>query len=56
MNYAVEIGSGAMIYISNFIKIVSAILKLIRGIQKHKDIMMISQVLSYFFNIRKVGY
>jgi hypothetical protein len=32
MKHAVEMGSGAMIYISNFIEIGSAIYKLIRGI------------------------
>jgi hypothetical protein len=32
MNYAIEMGSGAMIYIPSFIKIGSAIQKLIRGI------------------------
>jgi hypothetical protein len=31
MKYAVEMGSGAMIYIPSFIKIGSAIKKLIRG-------------------------
>jgi hypothetical protein len=32
MNYAVKMGSGAMIFIPSFIKIGSAIQKLIRGI------------------------
>jgi hypothetical protein len=32
MKYAVEIGSGAMIYIPSFIKFGSAIQKLIKGI------------------------
>jgi hypothetical protein len=31
MNYAVEMGSGAMIYIATFIKIDSSIRRLIRG-------------------------
>jgi hypothetical protein len=38
MNYAVEMGSGAMIYIPNFIMISLAIQKLIRGdTQTHKQ-------------------
>jgi hypothetical protein len=40
--YAVEIGSGAMIYIPSFIKIGSGIQKLIRGIHRHTDSMVIS--------------
>jgi hypothetical protein len=35
MKYAVEMGSGCMIYISSFINTDSAIQKLIRGIQIH---------------------
>jgi hypothetical protein len=35
MEYAVEIGSGAMIYIPSFIKIGSAIPKLLRGTHGH---------------------
>jgi hypothetical protein len=38
MNYAVEMGSGAMSYIPSFIKICSGIQKLIRGIyRQHGD-------------------
>jgi hypothetical protein len=39
MNYAVEMGSSAMIYIPNFIKIGSGIQKLLRGIyiQTHRQ-------------------
>jgi hypothetical protein len=37
MKYAVEIGSCAMIYIPNFIKIVSATQTLIRGIHTYTD-------------------
>jgi hypothetical protein len=38
MKYAVEVGSGAMIYITSFIKIGSAIRKLIRGeTQTHRQ-------------------
>jgi hypothetical protein len=37
LKYAVEMGSGAMIYIPSFIKIGSGIQKLIRGIQRHAD-------------------
>jgi hypothetical protein len=36
MKYAVEMGSGAMIYIPSFIKIASGIQKLMKGeIQRH---------------------
>jgi hypothetical protein len=38
MKYAVEMGSGAMMYILSFIKIGSAIQKLIGGIKRHTDI------------------
>jgi hypothetical protein len=37
MKYAVEMDSGAMTYISSFIKTGSAIQKLIRGIHRHTD-------------------
>jgi hypothetical protein len=37
MNYAVAMGSGAMIYIPSFIKIGSGIQKLLRGIHRHTD-------------------
>jgi hypothetical protein len=37
MKYAVEMVSGAMIYIPSFINTVSGILKLIRGIHRHTD-------------------
>jgi hypothetical protein len=37
MKYAVEMGSGAVIYIPSFIKIGSGIEKLIGGIHKHID-------------------
>jgi hypothetical protein len=39
MKYAVEMGSGAMIYIPSSIKIGLAIQKLIVGIHKHTDSM-----------------
>jgi hypothetical protein len=42
MKYAVEMGSGAMIYILSFIKIGSGILKLIRGIHRRTDNIVIS--------------
>jgi hypothetical protein len=42
MKYAVEMGSGAMIYIPSFIKISSGFPKLIGGIQRHTDSMMIA--------------
>jgi hypothetical protein len=39
MKYAVGMGSGAKIYIPSFIKIGSAIQKLIGGIHRHTDSM-----------------
>jgi hypothetical protein len=42
MKYTVEMGSGAMIHISDFIKIVSAIQKLIGRIHRHTDSMTIA--------------
>jgi hypothetical protein len=41
MKYAVEIGSGAMIYIPSFIKIGSGTRTLTRGIHRHTDSMEI---------------
>jgi hypothetical protein len=42
MKYAVEMGSGAMIYIPSFIKILPGIPKLIRGIHIQTDSMVIA--------------
>jgi hypothetical protein len=42
MKYGVEMGSHAMIYISNFVKIGSSIQKLIREIHRHTDSMVIA--------------
>jgi hypothetical protein len=42
MKYAVEIGSGVMTYIPNFIKTGSGIQKLIGGINRHTDRLVIS--------------
>jgi hypothetical protein len=42
MKYAFEMGSGAMIYIPSFIKIGSAIEKLIGGIRRQTDSMEIA--------------
>jgi hypothetical protein len=41
MKHAVEMGSGAMMYISSFIKIASGIHNLVWGIQRHTDSMVI---------------
>jgi hypothetical protein len=41
MKYAVEMGSGAMIYVPIYIKIGSGIQQLIRGIHEHSDSLMI---------------
>jgi hypothetical protein len=51
MKYAVEMGSGAMImiYIPSFIKIGSSVQKLIMGIHRHTDSMVISYAYFYFF-------
>jgi hypothetical protein len=35
LNYAVEMGSGAVIYVPSFIKIGSGVQELIRGIHRH---------------------
>jgi hypothetical protein len=42
MKYDVEMGSCAMIYIPSFIKIVSAIQKIIRGKHRHTEIIVIA--------------
>jgi hypothetical protein len=42
VKYAVEMGSGAMIYIPSFINIGSGIQKLIGGIHRHTDSMEIA--------------
>jgi hypothetical protein len=42
MKYAVEMGSVTMIHIPSFIKIVSGTQKLIGGIHRHTDNMVIS--------------
>jgi hypothetical protein len=42
MKYAVEMASGAMIYIPSFIKIASGIQKLMMGTHRHTDSMLIS--------------
>jgi hypothetical protein len=41
MKYAIEMGSGVMIYIPSFIKIGSGIQKLMGGIHRHTDSMVI---------------
>jgi hypothetical protein len=56
MRYAVEIGSGAMIYISSFIKIGLDIQKLMGGrIHGYIESMVISLAYFHSFKIRKVG-
>jgi hypothetical protein len=42
MKYAIEMGSNAMIYIPSFIKTGSAIQKLMGGIHRHTDSMVIA--------------
>jgi hypothetical protein len=53
MKYAVEMGSGAMIYAPSFIKIDPGIEKLIEGI--HRQHGGLISLLFYFLKIRKVG-
>jgi hypothetical protein len=52
VKYATEMGSDAVMYISSFIKIGSAIQKLLGG---HTDSKEIAQVYFQFFRIRKLG-
>jgi hypothetical protein len=51
MKYAVETGSGAMMYIPSFVKIGSAIQKLIRGIHRQQGDCI--SLLFIFFKINK---
>jgi hypothetical protein len=54
MKYAVEVSSGAMIYISSFIKIFSAIQKLIAGdTQTYRQHGYLISLLLFLFRIRK---
>jgi hypothetical protein len=60
MKYAVEMVSGAMIYISSFVKIGLGIQQLIGGIYKQADIQTLREhgdfiSLLLFFKKRKVG-
>jgi hypothetical protein len=50
-NYAVEMGSGAVIYVSSFIKIASGIQELIRGGDKQTQIHTDCKVISYAYSI-----
>jgi hypothetical protein len=52
MKYAIEISSGAMIFIPSFIKIGLGIQKLIRG--RHTDSIAISKAYLYFFKISRL--
>jgi hypothetical protein len=54
MKYAVEMGSGAVIYVPIFIKIGSGIQKLIGGIQRHRQQGDLISLL-FFFKIRRGG-
>jgi hypothetical protein len=49
MKYVVEMGSGVMIYIRNFIKIGSGIRRLRGGIHRHTDSLEIASYYFYFF-------
>jgi hypothetical protein len=57
MKYAVEVGSGAMIYVPSFIKIGSGIQKLTGEIRRHTETQRgdLSSLIYFFFKIRKVG-
>jgi hypothetical protein len=50
MKYAVEIGSGAMIYIQNFIKIGSAIEKSMGDTERHRQHGDCISLLLFFYN------
>jgi hypothetical protein len=55
MKYAVEMGSGAVIHIPNFINIGSDIQTFIWGIHRHTDSMAIAYAyVLLFFKIRKL--
>jgi hypothetical protein len=54
MKYAVEMGSGSMLYMSSAIKSGSVIQKLIGG-YIDTDRMVIALAYFYFFEIREVG-
>jgi hypothetical protein len=56
MKYAIEMGSGAMIYIPGFIEFGSGIQELVGGIHRHTDRMEIALAYFYFFKIKKVSY
>jgi hypothetical protein len=56
MKYAVEIGSGVMIYTLRFIKIDSGIQKLMGGIPRHRQHGDLLNLLIFVFKIRKEGY
>jgi hypothetical protein len=51
---AIEMGSGAMIYIPSFIKIGSGIQTSMVSIHRHTDSKVIAYEYFYFFKIRKV--
>jgi hypothetical protein len=55
MKYAVQMGSGAMMCIPNFIKIGSDIQKLIGRIHRHTDSIEMAQGYLHFFKIRKIS-
>jgi hypothetical protein len=54
MKYAVEMGSGSIIYVPSFIKIGSGIQNLNGGIHRNTDSMRTAGLL-LFFKIKKVG-
>jgi hypothetical protein len=49
MKYAVEMGSGAVMYIPSFIKIGSSIQNLVGEIHRHTDSKEIAYACFYFF-------
>jgi hypothetical protein len=54
MKYAVEIGSGAMIYIPSLIKIGSVIQKLMGIHRHHGDLVSLLNFLAYFPYFKKI--
>jgi hypothetical protein len=57
MKYAVEMGSGAMIYIPSFVKTGSGVQKFMEGIYRHTQTAWWSHKPTFiFFKIKKLGY
>jgi hypothetical protein len=55
MNYAVDMASGAIVYIPSFVKAGWFCHSKVDGIHRHTVSMVIVSAYFYFFKIRKVG-